>query len=527
MVNKQQKVLRKSLKKDLSELEINLNKFITDEIDVKKLKHFSAQFGIYQQRDKKFMVRLRVTGNRVTAKKLQFIRVNLLEKYKIDYCRLTTRQDIQLHGVKAENIMKIINDCNNYGLLFNGGGGDTVRNILMSENSGVAAGSVFDVQPFVEKLWDIVGSWDNAFHMPRKFKIGVFAGQDDLNLAKIQDLGLVAKIHEGKYGFRVFTGGGLGSRSYEAIELFDFLEATKIVRLIKAMLNLFNDHGNREKRSQARLRYIKEKLGASEFKKLCLSYYENCELKDDVKVVNEFKQYGSEIIINDHHVGATPSEDRDFLRWQSFAVSDTLSGESIKSVKLYIKKGNLTATELELLENIVKKYSLINEDVNISYSQNFILPFVDEKLLFKLYNDIKSLQSVVDFAFNSFVGQVRACVGASVCSIGIVNSQIVAEKIAKALDLHFAKKLQSGSLKDAEILLNVVNNIAISGCPNCCARHVTANIGMNGCRRKIAGEVVDIYKIITKNDERKTFADNEVGEIIEDDVAEKILSLLG
>ncbi len=531
MTTQQQKVVRVSLKNDLYELENNINKFIAEEINAKELKHFSAQFGIYQQRDKKFMVRLRVTGNRVTASRLRFIRMNLLEKYNIDYCRLTTRQDIQLHGVEAKDIMAIINDCNDYGLLFNGGGGDTVRNTLMSENSGVTAGSVFDVQPFVEKLWDIVGSWDNAFHMPRKFKMGIFAGENDLNLARIQDLGLVAKIHDGQYGFRVFAGGGLGNKSYEAIELFEFLDATKIVRLIKGMLNLFNDHGNREKRSQARLRYVKEKLGAEEFKKLCLDYYENCELKDDVKVVNKFKQYGNEININDNNnienSEISHLEDNDFLRWQKFAVSETIYGQNIKSVKLYVKNGNLTANELKLLGNLVEKYSLINEDVNISYSQDFILPLVAEKLLFKLYNDIKDLRSIVDFAFNSFVGQIKACVGASVCSIGVLNSQVVAEKIAKALDKNFANEFKNSSLEDAKKLLNILNNIAISGCPNCCARHVTADIGMHGCRRKIAGEVVDVYKIITKNDKKKTFADNEVGYIIIDDVPEKILSLLG
>ena len=516
---------RTSLKADLQQMFEKIDQFIAGEIDYKELRPYSGQFGIFQQRDKKFMVRLRVTGNRLNCKKLAFIRTELIEKFNIDFCRLSTRQDVQLHGVDPKNIREIIGICNANNFKFNGGGGDTVRNILVSEKSGVTEQSVFDVQPFVEKLWEIIGAWENAFHMPRKFKIGIFDGDNDANLAKIQDLGLIAKVQNGEYGFQVFAAGGLGNKSFEGIELFDFLPTNGVVCLVKSMLNLFNDHGDREKRGRARLRFVKERLGDDEFKRLCFEYFANCDEYRDIEILDKYENYIANSPANCVNEIDLP-EDNEFRRWLHTAVTEAVSSKGFKSVKLYVKNGNLTVKQLQKLENLAEKYSFRDGELNISYSQDIILPLVDENSLVKLYNDIKKIEKTVDFKFNSFLGHVHCCVGAKVCSVGILNTEQLADKIANALDKYFAELLESGDEESCEKMLEISNNILISGCPNNCARHATAKIGMSGCRKRFAEEVVDAYKVSTKVAQDSVLTENELGVFTIDDTAEKVLQFI-
>ena len=50
---------------------------------------------------------------------------------------ITTRQDIQLHGVSPLESVKVIRECTANGLPFRGGGGDTFRNIAKITESRV------------------------------------------------------------------------------------------------------------------------------------------------------------------------------------------------------------------------------------------------------------------------------------------------------------------------------------------------------------------------------------------------------
>ncbi|UDQ97525.1 nitrite/sulfite reductase [Lentisphaerota bacterium WC36G] len=519
---------RESLSQDLENLYIAIEKYIAGEYAYKELKHYSAQFGIYQQRDKNFMVRLRVTGNRLKAEHLNFVRTQLLDQFSIDYCRLTTRQDIQLHGVKACDIKNIIELCNKSFFPFNGGGGDTFRNILVSEYSGLTKRSVFDVQPFVEKLWEKIGAWECAFHMPRKFKMGVFDGPHDLGLAKIQDLGLVAKVKNDEHGFEVYVGGGLGAKTAEGIRLFEFLPAEKVVRLIHAMLELFNDHGNRERRSLARLRYVKERLGDDDFRTLCLQYFQKSIVADNIKMVDSFGNYEPhQKACIESSIKTIGGDQDDFLRWKNLATHKTIYTPQLKAVKLFIKEGNLTSNQLEMLENIAKRYSFNNGEVAISYSQDIILPLVDANSLGELYDEIKQVCDIVDFDLTSFSGHIRCCVGANVCSIGILDSTTMSQKIAEALDDKYQDLLISNNVDDSQKVLRVCDTVLISGCPNCCARHVTAKIGLSGKKMRIDDEVVDAYKIVSKHDNLAVIAAQELGEFTVETAVKQVVDLIG
>ena len=133
--------------------------YVAGTIDAKALKGQSAGFGIYQQRDDKTMMRVRRVGGHITTDDFRNA-ANILRTHGGDYAHLTTRQDIQLHGVPAAQVTTALAACESVGFRFRGGGGDTFRNTLVSAYSGLHEDSVFDVVPYAKALSDAFYAFD-------------------------------------------------------------------------------------------------------------------------------------------------------------------------------------------------------------------------------------------------------------------------------------------------------------------------------------------------------------------------------
>ena len=162
--------------------------FVAGIIDAKTLKSKSAGFGIYQQKDGLTMMRIRRPGGIVTIDDLRNI-AKFIDKYGAGYAHISTRQDIQIHGVKAEDVPAALEDCESMGFPFRGGGGDTFRNTLVSTASGLKKESVFDVIPYARALSAAFKTFDKAYALPRKIKIG-FADCDRSLPRRSSGLGL-------------------------------------------------------------------------------------------------------------------------------------------------------------------------------------------------------------------------------------------------------------------------------------------------------------------------------------------------
>ena len=91
--------------------------------DEEKYKIWNAgksMYGIYGERDKgTYMVRPRFIESKITLDNLTFF-LNLAEKYGDKRLHLTTRQDIQLHGNKKENLAKILKELKANGFVTKG-----------------------------------------------------------------------------------------------------------------------------------------------------------------------------------------------------------------------------------------------------------------------------------------------------------------------------------------------------------------------------------------------------------------------
>ena len=461
--------------------------YIAGELSQNDLKHDTAPFGIYPQRDDRFMTRIRVNGGMLPVDKFTAI-ADIIEAAGADFAHLTTRQDIQLHGLTPDNICLVTELCAEAGLPFQGGGGNTVRNIIVSERSGVNPDDCFDVQPYADALWDFMFKYEKGYQLPRKLKIGFAAGEYDSHMAQLQDLGFIAvENSKGTRGFRVYGGGGMGRESAAGVKLIDFLPAEKVIQCTVAMTDLFYDHGNRENRNQARIRFIVKKIGAEAFIELFNQYF-----AQTIKSAPQcFPDSGEDYNVKVY--SGNPKALPGFELWKKTAVSRTSISDNIVSVRFFVPRGNLNAAQINILASIAECGAA--PYFRLSRSQDLILPEVQEEVLPEIYRILRQDLGDIDLTGESFSGHLVACIGSNVCKIGILDSPGMADAAAVKLDELFSDKPE----EKAEVFAEIVDTVRFSGCPNSCAAHPAARLGIQGGKKKFADSPEPAGMIFTRN----------------------------
>ncbi len=442
--------------------------YVAGKIDAQTLKGASAGFGIYQQRDGKTMMRIRRVGGHLTSTDISHL-IDLLRRFNGDYVHLTTRQDIQLHGIPAENVVAALEECERVGFAFRGGGGDTFRNTLISSWSGMHADSVFDVFPYAQELSDAFYAFDVAYGLPRKLKIGFADRPADAAIAQTNDLGFIAKIVDGNPVFETWVGGGIGSRPRLGIKLFDALPAKNCIRIALALTQLFNDKGCRTNRAHARIRFLREDLGDDAFVALLKEYY--AKLPDDTPLAVPTPRAVS--VATTFPTEVTPTAG--FDTWKALAVTPLTEGRA--GVRILVPFGNFTADQLEAFSNAMTPYGATHFE--ILPSQDLGLVIAGDQLP-ALYNTLAACAQ--DFICKSFVGNIRTCIGCTVCKSGVTDAPSIGRLVADYFDAQIRPLDTPEKIATARALLN---DVRISGCPNACTNHPLAKFGFAG--RKLNG----------------------------------------
>ncbi len=235
--------------------------FYAGEVDKNAYKGFSGLYGSYAQKGAKAsMLRLRMTGGRVTKEKLAFV-ADSIRKYPVPRVHFTTCQSIQFHDLDGTTTCDIMEQALDAGIVTMGAGGDFPRNVMCSPLSGVEQGEYFDVLPWAEAMGAYLMQFIKAEKMPRKLKVGFSNSPANRTHATYRDLGFAARP-DGT--FDVYTAGGLGSNPRLGVKVAEAVEPTRILYYAKAMWLTFRAYGNYENRGRARTRYMVEALGGEE-----------------------------------------------------------------------------------------------------------------------------------------------------------------------------------------------------------------------------------------------------------------------
>ncbi len=424
---------------DLNEFRDKTMKFHNKEISVSEYKGFSGGFGSYAQRGgEKHMLRLRMAGGRLTKDRLSFI-IQSCEKYHIDKIKITTCQSIQLHNLEAEDLCEIIEDAWTAGMISRGGGGDFPRNVMASPLSGLQKDENFNVLPYAEAAGEYLMGFIKAVKFPRKLKVCFSNSPANEPHATFRDLGFVANPNG---TFDVYIAGGLGVKPLLGICVAKAVDPSQILYYIKAMVDTFVTYGNYENRGKSRTRFLQETLGQDG---LIKAYQEKLqEALTDPSLTLKLPAFE----MNKKGDGETISDKRIIPQKQ----------EGLFSVFYQPIGGDLTPSKLTQLYHLIE----FMDDVEIRLTPSEGLYVVN--CTAKEARQVLELTS--DGAQTLFETSV-ACVGATVCQVGIGDSNALLKSCVEAV-------------RKENFADGVLPQIHISGCPSSCGTHQVCALGFRG-----------------------------------------------
>jgi sulfite reductase beta subunit-like hemoprotein len=462
--------------------------FLAGKITDDDFRPYRLRFGCYGQRQAGVqMMRTKVPGGMMTAAQMERL------ADVSDFCaagkgHLTTRQNMQFHFVPLEKFADAMHMLHDVGMTSREACYNTVRNVTACPYAGLTRHEVFDVRPYSQRVAYAFLRKSLTDSMPRKFKIA-FDGctNSDCTIAAIHDVGVKAVIRDGERGFRIVVGGGLGPLPVEAKLLDEFLPAERIVNRIEAVLRVFNQYGNRKNRNMARLKFVMRERGFDWLKEAIEKEYAdilaNGGIPTPTTVPEGFGAYtskpqplgtGAQLPVVNNGSSGDPA----FDRWLESSVEEQKqTGYAMATVK--VQQGNMTSTQMRAIAKIARESG--DGCLRVTVEQNLVLGFIQLGLLPRVYAALKAIGLGDEGARE--IQDVVTCPGAYSCNLALTKSMnlgYAAEDAVRGYDDPLLRNLQ----------------INISGCPNSCGQHWTAEIGFYGNARKIDGKEVPHYQML-------------------------------
>ena len=462
-----------SLPDELEQLREMAEQFRSGALPAARFQAFRVPQGIYEQRETgTFMLRARLAAGILLPAQMR-VAAEVAAAYGNGSLHLTSRQDLQVHGVRAENIHAGVKRLYEAGLSTKGGGGNTVRNVASCELAGVCADEVFDVTAHVLRLTETLLDDPLSFQLPRKYKLAASGCARDCAGATINDLGFISRRREGVEGFAVYVGGGMGAQSRVGRLLEEFIPTAEAVRVAEAVKRVFDQHGNRKNRHRARLRFLVEDLGLEAFERLY-----RAEL---AALASPLEAGATAAVATEPAVpvrAVAPAEG--FEAWRRNHVTAQRQA-GFSTVEIAPPLGVLSAAELSALSDVVERHG--EGVVRSSNSQSVLLRWVAEADLAALHAELAAIG--LGSGEPPLLRHMVTCAGSATCRLGICLSRGLAqamrrEILASGLDLDGAT---------GQVVLH------ISGCPNACGRHPLAEIGVFGLARRVNGRLVPHYQV--------------------------------
>jgi sulfite reductase (ferredoxin) len=459
--------LPETLSEDITRLAALAGEYREKKIEAVQFKAFRVPMGIYEQRKNEvYMARIRATGGVIhPGQLLQIIETAL--RHGSDLLHITTRQEIQIQNLELNSVEPVLRELQQIGLSTKGGGGNTVRNIMVSEESGISNEEVFDTTPYAMALTTKLIAEPDSYLLPRKMKIAFSSDSRRTGYAAINDLGFAAEIRDGEQGFRVYAGGGGGSKPTAGWILFDFIPANEIYIVAEALKRFFYEHGNRKNKHKARLRYIFYKWGEAETVRRIREYYEAARQTTPLCILPEAEEQRPPF---DDVTPAAAAPAPGYELWKKRYVLAQRQ-EGYYSILTPVLLGNLRLGDEKLLSGLRRLLAFIERfgkhTLRFTNSQSIRLRNIPATVLPELYGLLKD--TFPDIHAPVLANQIIACTGADTCRLGIGLSKGLAAAIRREL---LRSSLDQDKLAAAKI--------HISGCPNSCGQQIWADIGFSG-----------------------------------------------
>ena len=382
------------------------------------------------------------------------------------YVDWTTRQSIQLHWIKLEDIPEIFDKLESNGLSTQQACGDSWRNIVGNPMAGKAPEFV-EAWPVIQELNDRFKGNDDHSNLPRKWKVSVTGAPDGSGQGDINDLALEPAYKEidGEEvrGFNIRVGGGLSRNEPRlARELDVFVRPDEAADVAGGISALFREHGDRENRYNARIKFLMDEWGPEKMRRVLQEDFVDFELETAGVDLREQYTYNAGGEEHGDLIGVHEQRDGNYY------------------VGLNVLVGRMGANDTAELARLAEEYG--SGEVRISQRQNVMITDVPEEDLDDLLEE--DLLDNYSPDPHPFMRGSVACTGTEFCSLSIVET--------KNRQVRFARWLK----QNVDLPEGVEDfHIHLSGCTASCAQPQIADISLRGMKTRKDGEPVEALDI--------------------------------
>ena len=412
----------------------------------------------------KFMIRMRIPNGILSSGQMRVL-ADIVQRcgqasgfQNQGNADITTRQNLQLRGIRIEDVPYIFDRLLKAGLTCVQSGMDNVRNITGSPVAGIDTDELIDTRGLVRNLQDLITSHGKGnpslSNLPRKFNIAVAGGRDNSVHAELNDLGYLPAYKNGKLGFNLIVGGYFAPNQYvTAIPLNAWVPPEDVVPLAEAMLIVYRDNGPRANRQKCRLMYLINEWGLETFR---------AEVE---------KQLG-------HPLEA--AADKDEIDWEKRDHIGVYPQKQpgLNYVGLHVPIGRIYADEMFELARMAEVYG--SGEIRLTVEQNLIIPNIPDSRLEHFLNEplVRERFTINPEKLNR---ALVSCTGSEFCGIAIIETKNRALALIKELE--------------AELDMPKPVRIHWTGCPNSCGQPQVADIGLIGTKTRKDGQTVEAVNI--------------------------------
>ena len=398
-----------------------------------------------------FMMRIRMPNGIVTAAQARLLAEITLEAGRASgrpIADVTTRQQIQLRWVTIEGVPQVIARLGAAGLSSLQTGMDNIRGIVGCPATGLSPRELIDTA-CVAAAFQAIFLGNKAFtNLPRKFNVTITGCLEHCTGGETQDISMTPALAGDTPGFNVAVGGKQGSGGPVFARALDaFVRPEEAAPVCAAIALIFRDHGSREARGRSRLAFLVEDRGVAWFRE---------ELERRLGRALPPAGRDARVSTTTDHVGV-------FRQRQP----------GLNYVGLKTPVGRLTGAQLMELARLAERYG--RGELRFTPLQNVLLPHVPDARL----GDLTQEPLLRELPYNPSEVQrgLVACTGTDFCNLALIDTKTRALALAREFEQRVGRSRPI--------------SVRWSGCPASCGNHHTADIGLQGCKVKVDGKIVD------------------------------------
>ncbi|MGH9811311.1 MAG: nitrite/sulfite reductase, partial [Terriglobia bacterium] len=291
---------------------------LSGELSEVEFKPLRLMNGVYLQLHS-YMLRIAVPYGTLSSRQLRKL-AYIARRYDRGYGHFTTRTNLQFHWPALKDVPDILEELAQVEMHAIQTSGNCIRNVTADQFAGATGEEIEDPRPLAE----IIRQWSSLHpefvFLPRKFKIAVGATETDRAALQWHDMAVqIVKNDEGRAGYLVMAGGGMGRTPYVAHVMNEFVGREDILAYLEAVLRVYNQDSRRDNIHKQRIKILINTIGPEEMRRRVAREFEELKRMGTLQLPKEeldritayFKAPDFETGLSDDMPDAGP----DFANW--------------------------------------------------------------------------------------------------------------------------------------------------------------------------------------------------------------------